>query len=123
MRRTGKRKGETNFVAVEREEEFERVGVEDFDRRIQQRYGQESSVRTVFDSKYVVGHLERFRMRHRQNSRLLLLSSSSLLLAISIDVDGSSESGTDLLDFEIPEFDIFVGASGDESSTVGSDVE
>lgn len=48
----------TNLVPVEREEELERVLVEDLDRRVEERDGEQPTIRRVSNRENVVGHLE-----------------------------------------------------------------
>lgn len=94
-------------MAVEREEELERIGVEDLDGRVEEGDGEELAIGRVLDGEDIVGHLERLGVRDGQNS-----------------VDGSTlDLGSDLSDLEIPELDVLVGGAGNESSTVGANME
>lgn len=97
----------THLVAVEREEELERVGVEDLDGRVEERHGEEPAVRAVLDGEDVVGHLERLDVREREDPR-----------------DGAAlDLGRHLAHLEVPELDVLVGRARDEAATVGPDVQ
>lgn len=98
----------THLVAVERKEELERIGVEDLDRRVEQRHGEELAIGTVLDGEDVVRHLERLRVRHREDLALPPLGTLLLL---------------QLPHLEIPELDVLVRASRHESSSIGANVE
>ena len=99
---------ETHLVAVERKEKLERIGVEDLDRRIEQRDSEELAVGAVLDGEYVVRHLERFRVRHRED---LTLPSLRTLLLLQFP------------HLKVPELDVLVRASRHESSAIRTDVE
>lgn len=99
--------GRTYLVTVQRQEELERVGVKDLDRRVEQRDGQQPTVRAILDSENIVRHLERLDMRERQHARR----------RATLDL------GRDLADFKIPKLDVLVGRTGHETSLVGTDVE
>lgn len=58
------------FMAIERKEKLQTIFVEDFDRRIKQRYGQQLPIGTVPHRKYVVCHLQRPGMHKRDLSTI-----------------------------------------------------
>lgn len=94
-------------MTVEREEELEGIGVEDLDRRVEEGDGEELAIGRVLDGEDIVGHLERLGVSDGQDP-----------------VDGSTlDLGGNLSDLEIPELDVLVGGTGNESSTVGANVE
>ena len=65
--------GETaHFMTVKREEELQGILEEHLDRRIQERYSQEPSVRTILHCKDIVGHLQRPHVDQRELFRLVL---------------------------------------------------
>lgn len=94
-------------MAVQGQEEFERVCVKHLDCRVEERDGQQSTIRAVLDRKDIVRHLERLDMRERQHPRR----------RAALDL------GRDLANFKVPELDVLVGRTGHETSLVGTDVE
>lgn len=94
-------------MAVQRQEELEGVGVKDLNGRVEQRDGQQPTIRAILDREDIVRHLERLDMRERQHARR----------GATLDL------GRDLADFKVPELDVLVGRTGHEASFVGTDVE
>ena len=91
-------------MTVKGEEELERIGVEHFDRRIEQRHGEQLAIGRVLDREDIIRHLERLGVRHRQDA---------------ID-DPSLHLGRDFAHFELPKFHVLVRGTGDEPSSVGA---
>ena len=99
--------GRTYLVAVQRQEELEGVGVKDLNGRVEQRDGQQPTIRAILDREDIVCHLERLDMRKRQHPRRR----------------ATFNLGRDFADFKVPELDVLVGRTGHEASLVGTDVE
>jgi hypothetical protein len=59
-------------VAIEREEELQRVLEKDLDRRVEQGHGEEPSVRAVSHRKHVVRHFEGSDVHQSKLLRLVL---------------------------------------------------
>lgn len=109
---TGEQKNESaktdaHFVTVERQEELEGVGEENFDSRVQQADREQLAIWTVLDGQDVVRHLEGLRVCESEDSRG----------RTTLDFRGN------LSNFEIPELDVLVGRARDESSAIRTDVE